>query len=83
MLFIGPPGTGKSMLAKALPGILPEMSEEEIIGSSRIYSVAGKLTDEKPLVTRRPFVTTNQSVSVPGYDGRRVTPRAGACVSGA
>ena len=77
MLFIGPPGTGKSMLAKALPGILPEMSEEEIIGSSRIYSVAGKLTDEKPLVTRRPFVTTNQSVSVPAMTGGGSNPVPG------
>ena len=77
MLFIGPPGTGKSMLAKALPGILPEMSEEEIIGSSRIYSVAGKLTDEKPLVTRSPFVTTNQSVSVPAMTGGGSNPVPG------
>lgn len=77
MLFIGPPGTGKSMLAKALPGILPEMSEEEILQSSRIYSVAGKLTDEKPLVTRRPFVTTNQSVSVPAMTGGGSRPVPG------
>lgn len=77
MLFIGPPGTGKSMLAKALPGILPEMSEEEILQSSRIYSVAGKLTNENPLVTRRPFVTTNQSVSVPAMTGGGTSPVPG------
>lgn len=77
MLFIGPPGAGKSMLAKALPTILPDLSVEEKIESSKIYSVCGKLTAAHPLVTHRPFMKTNQSVSVAALTGGGVIPKPG------
>ena len=77
LLFIGPPGTGKSMLAKCLPSILPDMSFDEIIESSKIYSIAGKLTAEHPLVTRRPFVKANQGISIAGMTGGGSIPGPG------
>ncbi|MGL4567392.1 MAG: magnesium chelatase domain-containing protein, partial [Fusobacteriaceae bacterium] len=55
LLLSGSPGSGKSMLAKRIVTILPEMEMEEIIESSRIYSIMGELSGENPLVTRRPF----------------------------
>lgn len=77
MLFIGPPGAGKSMLAKRLPSILPDMTFGEMIESSKIYSIAGKLSAEQPLVCERPFVRTNQSVSVVGMTGGGAMPGPG------
>ncbi|MEE1327789.1 MAG: magnesium chelatase domain-containing protein, partial [Oscillospiraceae bacterium] len=55
VLLIGPPGSGKSMLSKRLPSILPDMTWEESLEVSQIYSVMGLLTAKNPLVTRRPF----------------------------
>lgn len=78
LLFIGPPGTGKSMLAKRLPSILPDMTFDEMIESSKIYSIAGKLTPETPLVTVRPFVKVNQGISVAGLIGGGSIPGPGA-----
>jgi len=77
MLLIGPPGTGKSMIAKSLPSILPDMTLDEIIESSRIYSIAGKLTADEPLCVNRPFVKSNQNVSVAGLTGGGSIPGPG------
>lgn len=77
LLFIGPPGTGKSMLAKCLPSILPDMSFDEIIECSKIYSVAGKLSQHRPLVTTRPFVKANQGISAAGLAGGGTSPTPG------
>lgn len=77
LLFIGPPGTGKSMLAKRLPTILPDMSFDEMIESSKIYSVAGKLSPQTPLVTVRPFIKANQGISIAGLIGGGAVPGPG------
>ena len=55
MLLIGPPGAGKSMLAKRLPTILPAMSLEEAIEATKVHSVAGLTRSNGALITRRPF----------------------------
>ena len=55
ILMIGPPGSGKSMMAKCLPSILPDLTEKEALETTKLYSVAGLLTPENPIVTCRPF----------------------------
>ena len=77
ILLIGPPGTGKSMIAKSLPSILPEMTFDEMIECSKVYSIAGKLTKEKPLVVTRPFVKSNQNVSIASMTGGGSSPTPG------
>lgn len=72
MLMIGPPGSGKTMIAKRMPSILPEMSMEESLEVSTIYSVAGMLGEKQSLITRRPFLNphhtiTNQALAGGGY----------------
>lgn len=75
MLMIGPPGSGKSMLAKALPGILPPMSPQEALESSMIHSLAGTLP-ESGLLTQRPFRDPHHSASLPALigGGHKVKP---------
>jgi magnesium chelatase family protein len=77
LLLAGPPGTGKSMLARRLPGILPELTAEESLEVTRIYSAAGLLSPEQPLVRRRPFRMPHQSASVPAIVGGGPGPRPG------
>lgn len=77
LLFAGPPGTGKSMLARRLPGILPPLTADEALEVTRIYSVAGLLSPGRPLVRRRPFRMPHQSASVAAIVGGGPGPRPG------
>ena len=77
VLLIGPPGSGKSMLSKRLPSILPDMTWEESLEVSRVYSVMGLLTEKEPLVTRRPFRSPHHTISNAGLAGGGSTPRPG------
>ena len=77
LLLAGPPGTGKSMLARRLPGVLPALTAEESLEVTRIYSAAGLLTPERPLVCRRPFRMPHQSASVAAIVGGGSGPRPG------
>ena len=77
VLLIGPPGSGKSMLSKRLPSILPDMTMEESLEVSRIYSVMGLLTSKKPLITSRPFRSPHHTVSNAGLAGGGTNPRPG------
>ena len=76
-LMIGPPGSGKSMLAKRLPSILPEMTPEESQETTNIYSISGMLDNRAPLITRRPFRAPHHTVSGVGLVGGGSTPRPG------
>ena len=77
VLLIGPPGSGKSMLSKRLPSILPDMTWEEALEVSQIYSVMGLLTSKNPLVTRRPFRSPHHTVSNAGLAGGGSNPKPG------
>lgn len=77
LLLIGSPGSGKSMLANRIPTILPKMSHAEILETTSVYSVAGKLTPEAPLVTKRPFRAPHHTVSSAGLVGGGSIPAPG------
>ncbi len=76
-LLVGPPGTGKSMLAMRLPGILPPMTFEETLETSRIYSVLGLLSSTNPLMNQRPFRSPHHTISDAGLIGGGRDPRPG------
>ena len=77
ILMVGPPGAGKSMLAKRLPSILPDMTRDEALEVSQIYSVQGLLTKEHPLITERPFRSPHHTVSPAGLAGGGSSPKPG------
>lgn len=77
LLMVGPPGSGKSMMAKCLAGILPPLSREEALEVSRIYSIAGRLPEGEPLITRRPFQAPHHSVTVKAFSGGGAVPVPG------
>ena len=77
VLLIGPPGSGKSMLSKRLPSILPDMTWEEALEVTQIYSVLGLLSDRHPLVSHRPFRSPHHTVSNAGLVGGGSNPKPG------
>jgi magnesium chelatase family protein len=77
VLMIGPPGAGKTLLARAIPGILPRMSIEEALDVTRVYSVADQLPPDTPLIQNRPFRAPHHTISHAGLVGGGNWPHPG------
>jgi magnesium chelatase family protein len=77
MLMIGPPGSGKTMIAKRIASILPPLSLEESLETTIIHSIAGKLSSKEPLVTARPFRSPHHTISDAGLIGGGSYPKPG------
>jgi len=77
ILMMGSPGCGKTMMARRIPGILPELTYEEKVEITGIYSVAGLLSRDEPVVSRRPFRSPHHNITQTGLVGGGVKPRPG------
>ena len=77
ILLVGPPGSGKSMLSKRLPSILPDITWEESLEVTQVYSVMGMLSSKSPLIMQRPFRSPHHTVSNAGLAGGGTNPKPG------
>jgi magnesium chelatase family protein len=77
VLLVGPPGTGKTMLAQRLPTILPPLSADEALEVTRIYSAAGRLSGPSPMITTRPFRAPHHTITVQALVGGGSPPACG------
>lgn len=77
VMLVGPPGTGKTMLARALPGIMPDMTFSESLEVTKVYSVTGLLPPNQPLISTRPFRAPHHSTSAAGLAGGGRLPKPG------
>ncbi len=77
LLMVGPPGSGKTMIAKRIPGIMPEMNFEEQMEISKIYSVAGYLSRECPVIEKRPFRSPHHTITEKALIGGGTFPKPG------
>ncbi|MBU2264688.1 YifB family Mg chelatase-like AAA ATPase, partial [Patescibacteria group bacterium] len=77
ILMSGPPGTGKTLLARTLPTILPPLSFEEALETTKIFSIAGRLNPDKPVLTRRPFRSPHHTASAVALVGGGNHPKPG------
>ncbi|MEY4309630.1 MAG: hypothetical protein RL422_1833 [Bacteroidota bacterium] len=77
LILVGPPGAGKTMMAKRIPSIMPPMSLPEIIETTQVHSIVGKLSSEKPFITERPFRALHHSITSTALIGGRTNPQPG------
>lgn len=77
LLMVGPPGSGKTMLARRIPGIMPELSFEEQMEISKVYSVAGLLSKRRPFIAKRPFREPHHTITQKALIGGGTVPKPG------